>query len=87
MDYGSHLKATIGNLSKKSKTYKKQLNFKESNRYIRGAIIRTLATGPLIETQLLKTLAEIDKNRLKMQLDSLVSESLILKTKNIYQLP
>jgi A/G-specific adenine glycosylase len=42
MDYGSHLKSTIGNLNKKSKTYTKQSKFEGSDRQIRGAILKSL---------------------------------------------
>ena len=87
MDYGSHLKATIGNVSKKSKTYKKQSNFKESNRYIRGAIIRALATGPLTKVQLVKRLSEIEKERLEVQLESLHKELLVSKYTSKFCLP
>jgi A/G-specific adenine glycosylase len=42
MDYGSHLKITLGNLTQKSLTYTKQSKFKGSNRQLRGAIIKVL---------------------------------------------
>lgn len=87
MDYGSHLKATIGNLSKKSKTYKKQSNFKESNRYIRGAIIRSLSTGPHTKRQLEMKSSEIENDSLTQQLAVLLAENLVVKIKGSYQLP
>jgi A/G-specific adenine glycosylase len=42
MDYGSYLKKTIGNISKKSSTYVKQKPFKTSDRYIRGHVLKVL---------------------------------------------
>ncbi len=87
MDYGSHLKATVGNVNKKSKTYKKQSNFKESNRYVRGAIVRALANGPLTKIVLLKKLTEIEKERVEHSLNTLHSEGLIKKMDRKYQLP
>ena len=45
MDYGTHLKATVGNLNKASKHYAKQSAFKGSRRQLRGLIIRMLGDG------------------------------------------
>jgi A/G-specific adenine glycosylase len=45
MDYGSHIKKTIGNVSRASLHYKKQNVFKGSVRQLRGAILRELAIG------------------------------------------
>ena len=87
MDYGSYLKSTIGNVSTKSKTYKKQSNFKESNRYVRGAIIRALSNDSYTEINLLKILSEIEPDRLKLQLKHLLEETLIVKVNRTYQLP
>jgi A/G-specific adenine glycosylase len=44
MDYGSYLKATVGNKSRASKHHVKQSTFAGSNRQIRGAIIRLLGS-------------------------------------------
>ena len=87
MDYGSYLKSTIGNVSTKSKTYKKQSNFKESNRYVRGAIIRALAKNSYTEANLRRALLEIEPDRIKLQLNLLVEEKLIVKVNRTYQLP
>ena len=40
MDYGSHLKKSVGNTSKQSKTYMKQSAFHGSKRQIRGQVIK-----------------------------------------------
>lgn len=87
MDYGSHLKTTIGNVSTKSKTYKKQSNFKESNRYIRGAIIRALSVEALTEQQLIKKLNNIEKESLILQLKTLETEDLVQKKGVKFWLP
>ena len=87
MDYGSYLKSTVGNASTKSKTYKKQSNFKESDRYVRGAIIRALAAGQSTKIQLTKTLSDIATDRLDQQLTVLLAESLIIKSDRTFQLP
>jgi A/G-specific adenine glycosylase len=87
MDYGSHLKAIVGNVSTKSKTYKKQTNFKESNRFVRGAVIRALSVKSLTKAQLGKSLSEIEPERIVLQLQSLEMEGLVVKVKNTYCLP
>jgi A/G-specific adenine glycosylase len=43
MDYGSNLKATVGNLNKVSRHYAKQSKFEGSRRQVRGKIIRILS--------------------------------------------
>jgi A/G-specific adenine glycosylase len=87
MDYGSHLKETVGNLNKKSKTYQKQSDFKTSNRYVRGAILRVLATGPQTKIQLFKKLGDIRKERVTQALAALLTEGLVLKQDIKYTLP
>ncbi len=87
MDYGAYLKTTVGNLNSKSKTYKKQTNFKESNRYVRGAIIRILSQGARTGTVLQKSLPDIEKERIKLQLDALLGEALIIRKDKKYLLP
>lgn len=42
MDYGSHLKQTVGNASKRSAHHIRQKPFKGSNREVRGAIVKML---------------------------------------------
>lgn len=46
MDYGTHLKKTVGNLSRKSKSYTKQSKFEGSKRQKRGLILKTLLNTP-----------------------------------------
>lgn len=54
MDYGSHLKQTTGNASRRSTHYVKQTTFKGSGRQLRGAVIREL----LQETQTVLSIAK-----------------------------
>ncbi len=87
MDYGSYLKSTVGNLNKKSKTYQKQSTFKGSNRYVRGAILKVLTEGSCTNVQLFKRLDTIEKERIKLQLDALQLEGLVVLNGQRYQLP
>lgn len=87
MDYGAHLKETVGNLNKQSKHYAKQSTFKGSDRQIRGAILRELAKQSLTHSQLVKALSETEKERIKVQLDALQKERLIVESGKDLKLP
>lgn len=58
MDYGTHLKQTVGNVGKASTAYARQTKFEGSRRQIRGKILRLLAEGPYSFEQLEKTIAD-----------------------------
>ncbi len=45
MDYGTHLKKTIGNASRKSSSYSKQSKFKGSHRELRAQILHEIAAN------------------------------------------
>ena len=77
MDYGSHLKKTVGNQNNRSKSYTKQSTFRGSDREIRGAIIRALSTSNQTETELMRTLSSFTKKRITEQLRKLSDEALI----------
>ena len=53
MDYGTHLKQTVGNKTKQSKHYARQSKFEGSRRQIRGHILKRLLEGPHTPTELL----------------------------------
>ncbi len=77
MDYGSMLKRTVGNVSRKSTSYTKQSSFKGSNREIRGKIIGALLIAPRSERALLRTLHVFGKDRVLNVLAKLRKESLV----------
>ena len=83
MDYGVHIKGTIGNASRNSKHYKKQSTFKGSRRQIRGIIIRQLTSNP---QTLVELSARITDERLQEVLNDLVQEKLIQKDLEVYSL-
>lgn len=85
MDYGSHLKKTVGNLNKQAKSYQTQSTFKGSDREIRGAIIRALSE----KGRTLQSLQKLGfkKERLVAQLTSLEKEAMIKKDNRVYRLP
>lgn len=84
MDYGSHLKTTVGNVSRLSKHYTKQGHFEGSRRQLRGAVLRVLAQGPRTVAELT---ARFDDSRLAEVLDALKAEHMIVGNKDTYSLP
>lgn len=74
MDYGTHLKATVGNVSRSSKHYAKQSTFKGSRRQIRGQVLRLLAAGKASSKHMEQQIAD---PRLPGVLQDLLSEGLI----------
>jgi A/G-specific adenine glycosylase len=74
MDYGAHLKKTVGNLNRASKSFAKQSPFHGSRRQLRGAVIRLLSESPCSRQELLTTL---DDERTGAVIDDLLAEKLI----------
>jgi len=86
MDYGSHLKATIGNVARRSKTYTKQSPFKNSDRAIRGAILKSLLAKPSQTTASLIKEIGSTKDRTSQQLQNLKQEGFITNNKTKWSL-
>lgn len=74
MDYGAHLKQTVGNLNRNSATYARQSQFSGSLRQIRGQVIKSLADEAKEESRLS---AEISDDRLGSVIETLITEGLI----------
>jgi A/G-specific adenine glycosylase len=81
MDYGSHLKVTVGNLNKVSRHYAKQSKFHGSKRQVRGAVLRALGTNTQTLEELRETIAD---ERLEAVLQDLTSEGLIQERQGSY---
>lgn len=77
MDYGTHLKKTIGNASRQSAHYAKQSSFKGSKRQIRGQIIKLLLESPRQYDELKH---EIGDGRFDEAARDLIAEQLIKMT-------
>lgn len=74
MDYGTFLKASVGNVARASRHYKKQSTFNGSVRQLRGRVIRQLAS----QACALSTLQQqIGDERLPKVLEALLAEQLI----------
>lgn len=81
MDYGTHIKKTNPNPSRRSKHHTQQSKFKGSTRQARGAILRKLLDGPISE----KSLLNIDVRtsyQVELAIKDLQGEGLIKKKKN-----
>jgi A/G-specific adenine glycosylase len=84
MDYGSYLKATVGNLSRRSRGYVRQSTFHGSQRQVRGAVLKTLVAGASDLAALTENLPD---ERLPEVLADLVREGLVEEFAGRYQLP
>ncbi len=87
MDYGSFLKKEYGNHSARSRHHVRQSVFKGSDREIRGAVLRALASHPYTKQALLRELATFEPARTEVQLQSLIEEGLVVKAGRHYDLP
>lgn len=83
MDYGSHLKQTVGNLNRYSKSYAKQSKFEGSRRQVRGQVLRALAGKTMTAEELAAT---IQDSRLPAVLEDLVTEGLVQQAGTSYAL-
>jgi A/G-specific adenine glycosylase len=84
MDYGSMLKKEQVNPNKRSAHYTCQSPFENSNRQVRGMILKVLVRGtPLTATRIVKE-AGRDAESVKKNLEQLVREGFIVKKRDRY---
>lgn len=83
MDYGSHLKATIGNPNRASKHYTRQSTFQGSRRQVRGHVLRLLGQK---EHSLRDLQIAISDDRVESVLGDLLTEGLIRMRDGVYVL-
>jgi len=86
MDYGAYIKKEFGNPNSRSKHYAKQSTFKDSDRQIRGAILKLLTQSTLTRTQFFKKLP-FEDIRIDAQLEKLLKEGMVEQNATRYQLP
>jgi len=84
MDYGSYLKSTAGNASRRSKQYVKQSRFAGSRRQMRGKILRALGEGTKTMDELAALFSEFTHFPTAMK--DLVNEGMIQTDTNRYWL-
>jgi A/G-specific adenine glycosylase len=86
MDYGAHLKRSGISHNAKSKGYTKQSKFAGSLRQARGAILRELARGPSLRSNLLNVLGADRHEQIMKALNALEAEKLLLRKNGRYML-
>lgn len=78
MDYGSHLKKTVPNPSRRSHAHVKQSAFKGSVREVRGKILAlVMREGAVSLSKVKKELAVLGKDKITRALSALIREGLI----------
>lgn len=91
MDYGSHLKRTVGNPSRRSRHHTTQSRFVGSRRQVRGAILDVARQkGKLSAVKIkneLSHLKQASREVILEELQSLKNEGLLTKTGHYWQLP
>jgi A/G-specific adenine glycosylase len=86
MDYGTMLKKEHGNPNKRSAHYTRQSPFENSNRQVRGRILKVLVKeSPLSTTQIVKK-TEMEPERVKINLVQLVGEGFIKKKGKLFEI-
>jgi len=86
MDYGTHIKKTHGNATRRSRTYAKQKPFNGSRREVRGAILRTLSRSGATEATLAYKTG-FATPRLTQALVALEAEGMVRKNGSRWRMP
>lgn len=87
MDYGNFLAKQLPNPNRRSKHYTVQSRFEGSDRQLRGAMVRALATDALDEHSLFEQIQCSNVQRGRAILHGLLREGLVEEHKNRYRLP
>lgn len=85
MDYGSHLKKTIPNPSRRSRHHTKQKPFKGSDREVRGAIIKTIVVCPSSIRELVRL--PFERERIERAVKALIKERMLEKKGDLFCIP
>ncbi len=85
MDYGSFLKRTEGNASRRSAHHTRQKPFKGSDREVRGAILRALSKKKRTAAELLAL--GFPKQKTVLQTKALLKEGLAIRISSSFSLP
>jgi A/G-specific adenine glycosylase len=86
MDYGTMLKKEHANPNRKSAHYTRQSPFENSNRQVRGRILKILVQkAPLTKAQIVMRTG-MDRERVKKNLEQLVEEGFVKKKGSLFAL-
>jgi A/G-specific adenine glycosylase len=86
MDYGAMPALSFPNANRRSAHYVRQSPFENSNRQIRGRILKILAETPRSRSDLIDAL-DFDDERISGSLDDLAAEGLIVSESDVVSLP
>lgn len=86
MDYGVMLKKTVGNLSRKSRGYRKQSRFEGSDRQLRGRILDLLLQHRRMDASTAAALLEHSEGRIAPLLEGLTGEGLLVEENGNFRL-
>ncbi|HUX50558.1 MAG TPA: A/G-specific adenine glycosylase, partial [Spirochaetia bacterium] len=76
MDYGVYLRSLFSNPNRRSVHYTRQSRFENSNRQVRGAVIRELLSGDVTAAELALRTSQ-DEKRVRQVLKELSEEGMI----------
>jgi A/G-specific adenine glycosylase len=86
MDYGVELKRTMGNPNVRSAHYARQAPFADSNRRIRGAVLRELGSREGAEADQIAALLPFSRERVAAALRELVEEGFVAESGGRYRI-
>lgn len=86
MDYGSMLKQTQANPNRRSAHYTKQSPFENSNRQVRGAILKLLVKESSLTAAQITKKSGMDRKRIEENLIQLTQEEFIKKQGRVFTL-
>ena len=86
MDYGSMLKKQIVNPNKRSTHYSRQSPFEDSDRKIRGAILKALLQKPSLTEQEIAVAVRVNAKRVQNILIALAREGFIIKSNKVFRI-
>jgi A/G-specific adenine glycosylase len=86
MDYGAMLKKTLGNPNSRSAHYAKQSPFADSNRRIRGALLREIGSMGGADAEELASTLPFARERVDKALAELQAEGFVAESCGIYRL-
>ncbi|OPY78035.1 MAG: putative A/G-specific adenine glycosylase YfhQ [Syntrophorhabdus sp. PtaU1.Bin153] len=86
MDYGTMLAKVVGNPNRRSAHYKKQSSFANSDREIRGAIVRALLKEPVLTRDELQQRVDVEPARMERILSGMMGEGLVREDNGSYRI-
>ncbi len=83
MDYGTHLKKTVGNASRKSSSYTKQSKFKGSHRELRARVLHVIAQKKKISMKNIATAIHKKETEVQSVVKELVRDGFVKRNKSL----